>query len=188
MTTLTDSQRAVILLAVETGGPIVNFPEYLKGGARTAVMRGLLHADLIAADGGGHRLTEAGWLSVGYEWRPPISAEAGDGDDGDVGDGTDSEPAGACSTVPATDAAPAGRTKPLRLDLVLALLSRPSGATISQVMEATNWQAHSVRGFFAGTIRKKGYALTSSKEGKEERVYRIQTDTPPSGDSGNAAD
>ena len=46
-------------------------------------------------------------------------------------------------------------------------------------MAATNWQAHSVRGFFAGTVRKKGYPLTSNREGKEERVYRIQTEAAP---------
>ncbi|WP_141233565.1 DUF3489 domain-containing protein, partial [Lysobacter antibioticus] len=70
-----------------------------------------------------------------------------------------------------------------RLDLVVGLLSRPEGATIPQIMAATNWQAHSVRGFFAGTVRKKGYSLTSTKEGKAERVYHIlaETEQPGSG-------
>ncbi len=57
---------------------------------------------------------------------------------------------------------------------LLRLLNRPEGASIEDMMQATEWQQHSVRGFLAGTVKKKmGLALTSSKAEGEVRRYQI---------------
>ena len=58
---------------------------------------------------------------------------------------------------------------------VIALLERPTGATLPQLMKATSWQAHSVRGFLAGLLAKKmGLKIVSSKPADGDRVYSIR--------------
>jgi hypothetical protein len=58
-------------------------------------------------------------------------------------------------------------------DQVLGLLRAPSGVTIEKITQATGWQAHSVRGFFAGVVRKKLGLNLQSEKTDGERVYRI---------------
>jgi hypothetical protein len=62
---------------------------------------------------------------------------------------------------------------------VIDMLRQPQGATISAIMKATGWQQHSVRGFFAGIVRKKlGLTLASEKPNDGDRVYRIAVIKP----------
>ena len=57
---------------------------------------------------------------------------------------------------------------------VIALLKAKRGATIPEIMEATGWQSHSVRGFLAGSLRKwHGLDVISEKRDGEDRRYRL---------------
>jgi hypothetical protein len=57
---------------------------------------------------------------------------------------------------------------------ILALLQRKDGATLAQIMKATGWQAHSVRGFISGVLGKKmGLTVNSVRREDGERVYSI---------------
>jgi hypothetical protein len=57
---------------------------------------------------------------------------------------------------------------------IVAMLRKPTGATIAAIVTATDWQQHSVRGFLAGVVRKKlGLNLVSEQTDKG-RVYRIK--------------
>jgi hypothetical protein len=58
---------------------------------------------------------------------------------------------------------------------VLDLLKRSGGATLKELMKATGWQAHSVRGFLSGALGKKmGLAVTSIKADDAERRYSVK--------------
>src|SRR5229473_2397057 len=58
---------------------------------------------------------------------------------------------------------------------ILDLLKRPDGVTLKEVMKATGWQPHSVRGFLSGTVGKKmGLAVTSTKGENGERSYSVK--------------
>ena len=70
--------------------------------------------------------------------------------------------------------APLSEGRITKQERVLELLTRSSGASIEEIMQATTWQQHSVRGFLAGTVKKKlGLELASSKPDDEVRRYRI---------------
>ena len=79
----------------------------------------------------------------------------------------------AAPTAKATKAS-SGRPSPdTKQDRVVALLQQPGGAALDVLVDATGWQKHSVRGFLAGTVRKKLKLALISEKLDGIRTYRI---------------
>ncbi len=153
---LTVAQHFILAYANEhTDGKIVKFPDNIKGGARKKVLEGLFNRALITTDGTDWFIAAEGCDALGLP-RP--------------GPGTLGDP-----EIEATVTAikPHSRDNSKQAQ-VIAMLKRPEGATIQQIVEATGWQQHTVRGTFAGAFKKKlGLNITSSKETGAERIYRV---------------
>ena len=61
-----------------------------------------------------------------------------------------------------------------KADLLIGLLKREEGASIDELTAASGWQAHSVRGFISGTLKKRlGMTVTSAKDTTGTRRYGI---------------
>jgi hypothetical protein len=56
---------------------------------------------------------------------------------------------------------------------LIAMLQRAKGATIDELAEALDWQPHTIRGAIAGALKKLGLKVTSDKDEKRGRVYRL---------------
>ncbi|MCC6363076.1 MAG: DUF3489 domain-containing protein [Bryobacterales bacterium] len=70
---------------------------------------------------------------------------------------------------------PKGAREGSKKAIVLELLRRPEGASLKNIADATQWQAHSIRGFISGALGKKmGLTIESIKTESGDRVYRIQ--------------
>lgn len=160
---LTNTQSIVINAAVDRAdGNIDPLPPNLRGGARVKVFGGLLSRGLIKKHGSTHLLTDEGYAAVGRA-RPKVAPKP-------------EAAADSAADAPQTaDAAKPRRTRDnTKQAAVIAMLRRPEGATIQQIVAVTGWQAHTVRGTFAGAFKKKlGLAITSTKPEDGERVYWI---------------
>lgn len=145
---LTDTQTLILNTAIQSSdGRLSWFPDNLKGGARDRVLGSLLRQALIQIDGESHRVTDLAYTALGLAV-PPVLAEP-------------------------IKAAPRTRENTKQAKII-AMLQRPEGATISQIVEVTGWQPHTVRGTFAGAFKKKlGLTLSSSKDEHGQRVYRV---------------
>lgn len=168
-TQLTPAQHAVLAKAINTSaGKIDWFPDNVKGGARKKVLEGMSNRALIAPDGEGWRVADAGYDALGM--KRPQSAKPTPKIDTEL----ERDVAAAEATwKQQPKGAPRTRENSKQAE-VIRMLQRPEGATIRQICEATGWQQHTVRGTFAGAFKKKlGLTITSDKEQGGERIYRV---------------
>ena len=174
-TTLNPNQQVILEHAVQhSGGKIIWFPEHIKGGARAKVLEGLFKRALITPYGDEWIVAAEGYDALGLP-RPGVLAATNAMDDPELE--ADVASAEASWQTSAKDK-PARTRADSKQALVIGLLQRPEGATIAQIMQATGWQQHTVRGTLAGTLKKRlGLTITSSKQAGGQRVYRIESAT-----------
>ena len=130
---------------------LADFPANLKGGARLKVLTSLANANLIAAQGQAEDGTTEFAITDAGRSALGIALE--------------------------TKPAPTKREGTKQATLI-ELLQRPEGATLEQMVQATGWQQHTVRGCMAGALKKKlGLEITSEKQTGTARTYRITTTT-----------
>lgn len=189
-TQLTPAQHAILAKAINTsGGKIDWFPDNIKGGARKKVLDGLFNRALITPDGEGWCVAAEGYDALGMK-RPQVNAEhtskfeakldaiianaeAAQDDTADADAELEAAVAQAEASFKTPVKAPRTRDNSKQSE-VIRMLQRPEGATIGQICTATGWQAHTVRGTFAGAFKKKlGLTIVSDKPQGGERVYRI---------------
>jgi hypothetical protein len=205
MPKLSDTQSILLTAAAQRAdGNLLPLPGSLRGGAATKVVAALLARGLAeersvettakadpalntvwrnADDGSGTllRITPTGLDALGIE--PAASQEAGAPQRRGAGH-TDSP----ASLSPLAAATARGRSAshpaPLRgktregtkQALLIDMLGRAEGATIDEIVAATGWQPHTVRGAFAGALKKRlGLRVESEKVDGRGRVYRIDS-------------
>ncbi|WP_299363379.1 DUF3489 domain-containing protein [uncultured Paracoccus sp.] len=187
MTKLSDTQALILSAAAQRPEHIaLPLPESLRGGAAAKVVGAMLakgFLEEVDADirrgapvwretGDGHGVTliatDAGLAAIGIEPVDANPAPAG------ATEATTGKPAP--DTPTDSEAPPKARTprEGTKQATLIAMLRAPDGATIEEIMAATGWQSHTVRGAMAGAIKKKlGLEVTSEKIEDRGRVYKL---------------
>ena len=195
MTNLSDTQLVVLSAAAQRNDRnILPLPGSLRGGAAQKVIGALMKRGLIAetvtdqlakADPALNRIwrnDEDGRAILQHitdEGLAVIGVEPGDGDSAftgaDVAPSAEAPQDAPAEADPAPKArAPRTGTKQAKL---IEMLRAEGGATIDEIVAATGWQAHTVRGAMAGALKKKlGLEVTSEKVDGRGRVYSLPRD------------
>ena len=156
---LSPTQALLLRAAARRADGRVIPPANLRGGARVKVMTALMRREWIEASYGGFVLTDAGYAAAGRK-RPALTEAEGIQEMDTPGDLQLLE---GIPVRPGT-----------KLATLVVALRRPQGATNLQLMLATGWQPHSVRGAISGLLRKRlGLNVALTRNAAGERVYRI---------------
>jgi Protein of unknown function (DUF3489) len=144
-TSLTETQKSILIAAAERPDRRIDwFPDGVKGGARAKVLASLQSKGLITTNGDQPVISEAGLAALG---------------------------------LPPAQIAPPDAPKPRKVRentkhaTVIALLQRPEGATLEQLIAATGWEKHSIRGALSLLGKRQGLVIVSEKT-EAGRVYR----------------
>ncbi len=161
---ISDAQRTILTTACERkGGLVLPVTRNLKGGAIKTVIASLLTKGLIEEVSA--KVKQEVWRTSDDSVRLTIKATKA------AYETLGLKRRGRTATAK-PQARERGHTKQAQL---VAMLRRPEGATIAQIVKATGWLPHTVRGAIAGALKKRlGLDVTSDTEEGRGRVYRIQ--------------
>ncbi|RBP90247.1 uncharacterized protein DUF3489 [Rhodobacter sp. 140A] len=167
MTQLSDTQAIILSAAAQRPEHIaLPLPESLRGGAAAKVVGTMLAKGLLEEAEADMRKGEPVWRETGDGHGVTLVAT----DAGLAAIGIEPNTSAALEPAPKTRT-PREGTKQATL---IAMLRAPDGATIEEIMAATGWQSHTVRGAMAGALKKKlGLEVTSEKVEDRGRVYRL---------------
>ncbi|WP_420346174.1 DUF3489 domain-containing protein [Pelagibius sp.] len=192
MPKLTDTQLVILSAAAKRDdGAALPPPKSLnaKGGALTTVLKSLLKKGMLEEQPASAGVTAWREADDGRPMMLAITKAGLQALDGGTGISTaKSTSPGKAPAKKATTRKKAPVTKPKdraaapaarqgsKQALLIGLLERKTGASLDEIVEATGWQPHSVRGAISGTLKKKlGLTVTSEKTEGRGRVYRIGT-------------
>ena len=179
MTKLSDTQRVILSAASQRNDRLaLPLPKSLKGGAALKVVNALIEKGLLREVKANRKHSDPVWRET-EEGRALtlIVTDAGLAVIG-VEPEAPKEPAAQALATPQ----PAVPEKPrlregTKQALMIDLMRRPKGATLGEIVAATGWQAHTVRGAMAGALKKKlGLTVTSEKDEVRGRVYKLLAD------------
>ncbi|MFN4161874.1 MAG: DUF3489 domain-containing protein [Stenotrophomonas sp.] len=154
---LTPTQALLLRAAARRADGRVILPANLRGGARVKALTALMQRGWIEPADDRHALTDVGYAVAGRK-RPALPEDL-----------QPVETLGDLQLLEGISVRPG-----TKLAALVAALRRPQGATNLQLMLATVWQPHSVRGAISGLLRKRlGLNVVLTRNAAGERVNRI---------------